>query len=110
MISGHRPPKKPLGEISASDEDAEKLAASERHTEDCRSRLAECERRLKQAHDFLALLQTRADDPAAAQYTREEHDRYVRLWNTILCRCGSACAHDYAAPAPCRSKFFHQEL
>lgn len=99
MISGHRPPKKPLGEISASEEDADKLAASERHTEDCRSRLVECERRLKQAHDFLALLKTRGDDPAVAQYSREEHDRYVRL-----CRPYSVPVLNGMRARPCCSR------
>lgn len=75
MISGHRPPKKPLGEISAADGDLDKLAASERATEDCMARLNECERRLRQSRDFFALLKARNLDPAA-QSTKEENDRY----------------------------------
>jgi hypothetical protein len=76
MISGHRPPKKPGGEKSVADEDAHKLAASERASEDALSRLAECERRKKQSHDFLTLLQARAADPGAEALTKEERDRY----------------------------------
>jgi hypothetical protein len=70
------PPKKPLGEILASDQDAHKLAASERAAEDLLSRLAECERRLKQHADFAALVKSRADDPAAARLGGQEQDRY----------------------------------
>ena len=76
MISGHRPPKKPGGEKSVADEDAHKLAASEHASEDALSRLAECERRKKQSHDFLTLLQARAADPGAEALTKEERDRY----------------------------------
>ena len=68
------PPKKPLGEISAADGDLDKLAASERATEDCMARLNECERRLRQSRDFFALLKARNLDPAA-QSTKEENDR-----------------------------------
>ena len=75
MISSHRPPKRPLGEIAASDHDANLLAASERAEEDAVSLLAECARRLKQARDFAALVAARAEDPAAAQYSEEERDR-----------------------------------
>ena len=75
------PPKKPLGEILASDQDAHKLATSERATEDLLSRLKECERRLKQCSDFAALVKSRADDPAAVHLGGQEQDRYgcVRL-------------------------------
>ena len=75
MISSHRPPKRPLGEIAASDHDASLLAASERAEEDAVSLLAECARRLKQARDFAALVAARAEDPAAALYSEEERDR-----------------------------------
>lgn len=61
----------------AADEDAHKVAASERATEDVLLRLAECERRKKQSEDFLALLQARAADPGAAELAREESDRCV---------------------------------
>lgn len=60
-----------------ADEDAHKVAVSERATEDLLSRLAECERRKKQSEDFLALLQARAADPGAAELAREESDRFV---------------------------------
>jgi hypothetical protein len=75
------PPKKPLGEILASDQDAHKLATSERATEDLLSRLKECERRLKQCSGFAALVKSRADDPAAVHLGGQEQDRYgcVRL-------------------------------
>ena len=75
MISAHHPPKKPLGEIAASDKDADVLAASQHAEEDALSRLAECERRLKQATDYCSLLKARAEDPAQAQYSLLEHDR-----------------------------------
>ena len=71
------PPKKPLGEILASDQDANKLAASERATEDLLSRLAECERRLGQCRDFTALLASRSADAAAAKFSDQERDRYA---------------------------------
>jgi len=56
--------------------DSGKLAASERHTEECISRISECERRLKQSLSFSALLKSRAESPAAAQYSKEENERY----------------------------------
>ena len=116
MISGHRPPSRPLGEISAAEEDtgklvihcstshtqsfmtkdcvsekktsltvldAGKLAASERHTEECISRISECERRLKQSLSFSALLKSRAKSPAAAQNSKEENDRYEMVIKSV---------------------------
>ena len=76
MISGHRPPKKPLGEVSASDADADRLATSERVTDDLLAGLAECERRLKQSSDYAVLLKASTEDTeAAAKYTQEETNR-----------------------------------